>query len=261
MAQLSRPYQIGLGAIVLLAAVWMLLLQGHSASTSSPASSASVAPAAPATTTNSVSKSSSSSSAKQSGSSAHSSAPGVAGLTRAIEKAHGAATTSDKTNQQLQEKSAQASSSGTSAAPATAAPAKVVTPSTTSTSTAAAAPASTTKSSAAPSVASRVNSPTKERVVEAQLAKGKIALILFWDPKGADDQEIHKAVGQLHAKNVAVNVSSAKEIASFGTITRGVQVFGTPTLLIVNKQGATIMLTGPQDAFAIDQAISEARHS
>jgi hypothetical protein len=105
-----------------------------------------------------------------------------------------------------------------------------------------------------------VNSPTKERVIEAQLAKGKIALILFWNPKGADDQEIHKAVGQLHAKDVAVNVSSAKEIASFGTITRGVQVFGTPTLLIVNKQGATITLTGPQDAFAIDQAISEARH-
>jgi hypothetical protein len=31
-------------------------------------------------------------------------------------------------------------------------------------------------------------------------------------------------------------------------------------LLVVNKKGSTITLTGLQDSFAIQQAISEARH-
>jgi len=264
MAQLSRPYQIGLAAIVLLAAVWLVLLQGHSSSPSSPASSAAVAPAstAPAATasTNVGSKSSSSTASKA----ASPSAPGMAGLTRAIEKAHGAATISQQTNAHLQEKSAQASSPSTTTtgAATNAAQAKAVTSTPTTTaapSTAAAAP-STTKAAPAPNVASRVNSPTKERTVEAQLAHGKIALILFWNPKGADDQEIHRAVGQLHSKGIAVNEASASDIASFGTITRGIQVYATPTLLIVNKKGQTIVLTGPQDAFVVEQAISEARH-
>ena len=39
------------------------------------------------------------------------------------------------------------------------------------------------------------------------------------------------------------------------------QVYGTPTLLIVNRKGQTITLTGLQDSFAIAQAIAEARHA
>ena len=45
--------------------------------------------------------------------------------------------------------------------------------------------------------------------------------------------------------------ASAKEVASFGSVTRGVQVYGTPTILIVNKHGQTTTLTGLQDAFSI----------
>ncbi len=55
--------------------------------------------------------------------------------------------------------------------------------------------------------------------------------------------------------------ASAGQVTYFGSITRGVQVTGTPTLLIINKHGRTIILTGLQDAYAIRQAIAEARAS
>src|ERR1700749_1766111 len=47
MAQLSRPYQIGLVAVALLAAAWLVLVQGHHSDTSGSGSS----PAPPATHT------------------------------------------------------------------------------------------------------------------------------------------------------------------------------------------------------------------
>ena len=96
MMQLSRPFQIVLVTFCLFAAVWFFALRGHSASTSgggsSPPSAASPAaqPATPSTPY-------------------HGSAPGVAGLTRAIEKAQGAVTQSEQHAKRLQQKSAQAS--------------------------------------------------------------------------------------------------------------------------------------------------------
>ncbi len=44
MAQLSRPYQIGLVAVALLAAAWLLLFQGHHSSTGGSGSSQVPAP-------------------------------------------------------------------------------------------------------------------------------------------------------------------------------------------------------------------------
>ncbi len=89
-------------------------------------------------------------------------------------------------------------------------------------------------------------------------------MILFWDPSGSDDRSVHNALRSLrgdHKLNIAINEASASEVASFGTITRGVQVYGTPTILIVNKEGQAHTLTGLQDSFAIAQAVSEARES
>lgn len=257
MAQLSRPYQIGLGVILVLAAVWVALFQGHA-----PNSSPSQAPAPVASTATPAAAAKASPSkvaANHSGSTSGPSAPGVAGLTRAIDKARGAVSISEKNAKQLQEKSAQASSpTTTSTTPATTAPAQATAPVKTAPTATPAAP----KTPAAPSVASRVKSPSRERAVEAELAKGKIALILFWDPKGADDAIVHRALHQLNTKSldISINEAPAHDIAAFGTITRGIQVYGTPTLLIVNRKGQTITLTGSEDSFAIAQAISEARH-
>lgn len=274
MAQLSRPYQLGLLAVVLLAAAWLLLIQGHNNSPSAPASQASAPAATSATST------ASSPPASQSGSSAHiyhGPAPGVEGLTRDIAKAKGAVETSKQNARQLQEKSAQASGEPTRASTAPSAAAKApataaATPTKAAATPAAKAPAPaksparTRTTTTSPGAAAKPAMTTlgAQRSVEAQLAQGKIALILFWNPRSADDQAVHEALAQLQHNSrlgIAVHEASAEQVADFGTITRGVQVYGTPTLLVVDKQGKVMTLTGLQDAFSIEQAVQEAKRA
>ena len=273
MAQLSRPFQIGLLAVAVLAAAWLVLLRPHSTNSTAPvpapAPTAAVrtveASAAPTTAKPTTSKAKAK--AKGSGSSSiyHGSAPGVQGLTRAIAKANGAVATSQQNAKQLEEKSTQASSATPTATATTpSAPAATAKPTTTKTTPAAKSPSTSSSSaSAGHGAAARETSVARQHAVEAQLAKGRTVVILFWDPKGADDESVHSAVRSLrsqHSLNIDIQEASASQVASFGTITRGVQVYGTPTLLIVDKKGQVKTLTGLQDAYAIAQAIREVQH-
>ena len=85
-------------------------------------------------------------------------------------------------------------------------------------------------------------------------------LILFWNPRGADDVAVHKelpAVQHALGNKIAVDYASASQVGSFGTVTHAIQVTQTPTLLIVNPHGQTTVLTGLTDAFAIEQTVGE----
>jgi hypothetical protein len=258
MVQLSRPYQIALGALALFAIVWLLALRGHSSSTSEPSASPPT-PSQPSPTTSVY----------------HGSAPGVTGLTRDLAKAHGAVGASEQNAKQLEQRSAQASGgtvSGTptatsaprAGAPTTSSAAKAAAPAVRSPSAAAspAAPKTGNRSSAGP--VPGVSTPTMQAQVEGELKQGKIVTVLFWNPKAADDVavngQLRSASGRLHGA-VSVHVALASEAGSFGSIIRGVQVYGTPTIMIINKHGRAQTLTGYTDAYSIEQAIEEVRHA
>ena len=102
--------------------------------------------------------------------------------------------------------------------------------------------------------------PAGQHAVEADLAQGKVVVLLFWNPAGVEDRSVQQQLKKIHGK-VAVRYATPAQVASFGTITRGVQVTGTPLLLVINKTGQTVTLAGLQDAYSIEQAISEARSS
>jgi len=310
MAQLSRPYQIALGAMVLLALVWVVAFRGHTTSSSSTpvASTPAVAPAPTAA--------SEAAAAAAPTKIYHGAAPGVEGLTRAINHAHGAVATSQGEAHQVETASAQptgtgaggaaastaaAGSSQTTATGSTPAGAAVtVSKSTTVTSSKHAAAASTsvtvTKSAAPTKVAPRAGKPASTKsnaipphqaAVESELKHGEVAVVLFWNPRGADDDAVHtelevllaahheirsvghvklvqkllKIVGLELDRKIAVHYASAAQVSSFGSFTKTVQVYGTPTMLIINRHGAISTLTGLTDAFSIEQTIDEARQS
>lgn len=311
MAQLSRPFQIALVAVCLLAGVWLFALRGHSSSPSSSSSAPVVTVSAPAASKPATAGAAHSGSASTAASEAkaaakpthiyHGSAPGVEGLTRAIAKAHGAVATSQQNAKQLEAKSAQASgesapsaSSSSSASvsqpatPATHSGPVVTEPAEHASATSSTTPThSTVKPQPIKAQTGAGRTPARQALVERALDEGKVAVILFWNPKGADDvavndelrllEAVHhlirplartpqlrralKASGLELEKRFAAFTSSASQVASYGSITRGVQVYGTPTILIVNKRGETTVLTGVQDAFSIEQAIDEARNS
>jgi hypothetical protein len=103
--------------------------------------------------------------------------------------------------------------------------------------------------------------PSGQKAVEVTVSKGKVAVLLFWNPSGADDVAVHGQISSLRGAHLPVVVyeGNAKTVTSFGAITRQVPVYGTPTILIIGTKGRTTSLTGLQDAFAIEQAIREAR--
>jgi len=243
MAQLSRPYQLALVAVALLAAVWLVALRGHSSSggsgsgaSSPPAQSAAKSPASPS-------------------SASHGSAPGLQGLTRDVAKARGAVATSQQNAKELQEKSAQASSASPSASGAAGAAAAH-----------AAAPTATAKTPGAGSkghTTSRpaTSVPSNQRTVEAELARGEVVVLAFLNPKGADDRAVRREVQAVRVRGVAVHEAGARQVASFGSVTRGVQVYSTPTVLVIDSKGQATVITGLTDSYSLRQAVSDARHA
>ncbi len=279
MAQLSRPFQIALVAVAVLAGVWLFALQGHPSSTSGSGSSPVVSANAPSTSapagTTKVQGSASSKPAAASTHVSHGSGSSLGGLSRAINRAHHAAAISQQNANQVAEKSAQASNEAASAqtssaatrapgASATAtAPTKTATAKSVKTSTKALA-SPNHRSAGVSRAKSGATVPSGQRAVEADLARGDVVVLLFWNPAGAEDVDVHSALQPLsnaHNRKIAVQDALASQVASFGSITRGVQVFATPTILVINKRGQTTVLTGVQDAFSVEQAIAEARSS
>jgi hypothetical protein len=264
MTQISRPFQIALVAFALFVAVWFVALRGHSSDSTGGSGSSASAPSAPATP-------SAAAEAKAAAAPTpiyHGAAPGVEGLTRAINKAHGAVaqSQSDANHFEHAEPSGSTAAPTTSASPATSTSSTVTVKRSASTSTHhTTVVATTTVTKHAPSAAKPAAAvPSMQQAVERELSQHKTVLILFWNPRGSDDVAVHRelpAVQHALGGKIAVHYASASQVGAFGTITHTVQVTQTPTLLIVGSHGQTTTLTGLTDAFSIEQAISEARHS
>jgi len=273
MAQLSRPYQIALVALALLAAVWLLALRGHSsggsgksAATPAPHPAQSSSPGAPYTPYKG-------------------SAPGVAGLTRAIQKAKGAVAQSEGNAKQLEDKSAHSSNPSAGQQSSGSASSRSTSPAASKAgATRHRASRHVTRHKVATHATATSGLPANQVVVERELKRGFSAAILFWSPKAADDVAVHGELQRLLAaqrhdpaarkagrelgdgsvvvapsgsKKVAVHMSPAGRVASYGSFTRAIQVYQTPTLLIVNPKGQTVAITGITDAFSIEQALDE----
>jgi hypothetical protein len=264
MAQLSRPYQIVLGVVVVFGLIWAVALRGHASSSSEPA------PASPSTSTPSAGKSAAS---RSPGANAgapthiyHGAAPGVEGLTRAIAKAHGAVANSQQNAQQLQSKSSQASgeSQTSTQAPTNVAATKGATATQKSILAATLAHKVATHAHSQSHVSSKshIGRTAQQVEVEAELVHGKTVMLLFWNPKSSVDQEVRAQVGALAGGSkgtVTVHAALARQVGMFGKITEVVHVYQTPTILIVNRHGVVSTLTGLTDVFALQQAVREAR--
>ncbi len=265
MAQLSRPYQIALGAVAVLGLVWAFALRGHAASPSEPAPSSS--PASAAATSNPTSAAAEAKAAAAPTPIYHGAAPGVEGLTRAIAKAHGAVATSQRNAQQLGSKSGEASgeSESSSAPPsvaaahggAAAATQNRVEATALARKTAARAHARTGATSKA-----HKGRTVQQVAVEHELTQGKTAMLVFWNPRSTVDRDVRTqavALASGSKGSVTVHTALAHQVGLFGTITEVVHVYQTPTILIVNRHGVVSTLTGLTDVFALRQAVREAR--
>jgi hypothetical protein len=257
--------QIALVAVVLLAGMWFTVLKPKSADSSSSA------PVAQATTQSSEPV-----------------APGVKGLTSAIDKAKGAAATSDAANAKIQTATGGNATAASTSAPAATAAATAKAKRTTVTKRAAATAtarkpgtkAATAKAVAAKPAVTKTATATKTATTAktttaakpaatvdpsarllAYLARGKTLVILFYG-RGADDKAARKAVHQTaqgDPKHVVSAYVPISKVGDYEAITSDVDVLAAPTILVISTKGKATPLTGYVDAAVVRNAVSAAR--
>ncbi|HXA55558.1 MAG TPA: hypothetical protein VNV37_11860 [Solirubrobacteraceae bacterium] len=104
--------------------------------------------------------------------------------------------------------------------------------------------------------------PSSQASIAAELKHGKTVLLLFLNPHSYDDDASAIAAVEVAYKlrhDVDAHLALASQVNSYGSITRDIPIYQTPTLLIVNPKRQVTPLTGLTDEFALEQAISEAK--
>jgi hypothetical protein len=204
VSQISPPIRILLVASIGLIAAWMLFLR--------PSAEEAPAPAKTAT------------------------APGVTGLSKAVDSAKDAAGAQEARDAKVQSatgEDAAASKSGS----ATAGPGA--------------------KSGAEQSSTDLVGVP---RPVAKALEAEKVVVLLFHNPKSADDVAVRKQLKRVDrwGGEVVVRSADVKSVSRYAKITRGADVQQSPTVVVVDRRRNATTLVGYNDAAAIDQAVVDA---
>jgi hypothetical protein len=168
---------------------------------------------------------------KTGGEQAPATAPGVTGLANDVTKAKGAVDA--------------ANAGATPAPPAAATPAPP----------AAVKPAAPPKPGLADDAAP--NDPSKP--ILAQVDKGKVAVVLFWNEKASDDRATRNALRSVdrHRGKVVATAIPVRDVGRYDAITRGAQVLESPTVLVIGAGGKARAITGYTQAKEIDQAVSD----
>lgn len=158
----------------------------------------------------------------------------------AVAKAEDAAAAADAANAEL---SSVANGGGAAAAPATAA-----------------TPAASGAKPSAIGATDVKPAGKREAAVVRDIRAGKVVVLLFWNPKGADDVATRGAVRGInrHGGKVAVHVVPISRVGQFESITRGVTVNQSPTTLVIDKRRRSRAIVGLSERGELNQAVNDA---
>jgi hypothetical protein len=191
-----------------------------------------------------------------SGSGTKSSPQGLGQYQSAINKAHQAVGTSNASNAASGN---DGTKSGASSSTAAASAGKSKSSASTTSSTHAA-----TKAKPVPHLTAKVgkhNHATLARLgtVQQALAAHKMVVMLFYNPRSADDQAVNQGLAGLsthHGKVVKVTIP-VSEAANFTPVTQQVPVNFSPTLVLIAPSGQTNEIIGYSDPFEIAQRVDD----
>jgi hypothetical protein len=221
--QLSVPYRIGLAAVAVIGVLWFVALRPKSA----PDQSAGSTPAAQTQT--------------------HAQAPGVTGLGNAVDAAKGAVSQSN----------ASAAASEQAAQPASG-DAAASTPSATTATASAGVSTAPAKTAAKPPAKPAVAADPSTAIL-AGLGRRGVAIVLFYNPLGADDAAVRRALRGVDrfGGRVTVHAAPIAKVGDYEAITEGVQVLQAPTLLVIGHDKHARKIVGLTDAKEIQQLVGD----
>jgi cytoskeletal protein RodZ len=233
--QISLPYRIALGALLVIGALWFTVLRPKPAATPPPT------------------------------------APGVAGLARATQNAKNAVAASKSSaaeSQAAANRVGQTRSATPTKATAgvTKSPAAATSPKATTATPVVrhhrvvprkTAPGAATKPS--PTLVQADGGKDPSAPLLADLDHGRTLVLLFWNKKGSDDRAVRsavKGVGRHHGK-VVVKAIPASQVGDYEAITRGAQVLQSPTILVIGKDKKAHPIIGFTYTGEIDQLVGD----
>ena len=229
MDQVSRPFQVVLAAALLFAVLWFIALRPkpESGSRSAPPSPAVAQPAAPRQPGNSLPN----------------------GMGRAVTKADQAKNQANGSARARQQAAGNPTSPGTATNPAPltkpAPGARAPTP---------------TKPSTGARPRGRARGGPSPAAVTSALQRGKVVVLLFWNPRGSDDRVVRDELRRVstHRGRVMVVAAPISSVSGYGAVTQGIQVLQSPTVLVIDRRRRARMLAGFTDAAEVGQAVTEA---
>jgi hypothetical protein len=133
----------------------------------------------------------------------------------------------------------------------------------------AAAPATTPSTGGKPAAAGKSSSAPKgdaELGLPASVAKAvkdnKVLVMLFWNKRAIDDQAVRREIRGIDRQGgkVKVHVAPIEDVARYASITRGVNLEQSPTVVVVKGDTADA-LVGYVDAGSINQSVSDVMRS
>jgi hypothetical protein len=92
--------------------------------------------------------------------------------------------------------------------------------------------------------------------VRAVLARGDVAVLLFYSATSPDDRAVRAELDQVNDRggHVAVWAVSIHGLTRFKNVLRGLEVQQSPTVVILSRRAKSIVLAGYTDHLEIDQA-------
>jgi hypothetical protein len=123
-----------------------------------------------------------------------------------------------------------------------------------------AAAAPSVASAAKPAAATRTAGQRRDAAVVRDLKRGKIVVLLFWNPAAADDVAARGALRELdlHGGKVVVRVVPISRVAQYASVTSGVKITQSPTTLVIGREGHARAIVGLTDPHEISQAVGDA---
>jgi hypothetical protein len=101
---------------------------------------------------------------------------------------------------------------------------------------------------------------TGDAAVVRDIRRGKVVVMLFWNAKAADDVATRGAVGGLDRRRgkVAVHVVPISKVAEYESITEGVTINQSPTVLVIGRKGRTRAIVVLTVRGVLTQAVDDA---
>jgi hypothetical protein len=95
--------------------------------------------------------------------------------------------------------------------------------------------------------------------LERAIAQHKVVGLLFYNPKASDDAAVKTELAKAAAKPGVVKMAvPVTAVSSFPMITNTVPVSGTPTLVLIDRDGSASTIGGFADRFEIAQRLNDA---